>query len=122
MARMLIVDDEPAHRQIARIICQRLGHAVTTASDGLEALGLIESEPFDIALVDIMMPGLDGYQLVRRIRANPATAQMSVIALTAALSPDQRLAMREAGLRHWVGKPYDRRTLEHAVATALGAG
>lgn len=122
MARMLIVDDEPAHRQIASVICRRLGHNVTTAADGLEALTLLRAAPFDLVLVDMVMPGLDGWQLLQHLRAAPATAALPIIGLSAAASLAQQAAMREAGLAGWVAKPYDRRTLERAVAGVLEAG
>jgi CheY-like chemotaxis protein len=95
---------------------------VTTAADGLEALALLRAAPFDLVLVDMIMPGLDGWQLLRQLREAPATAAVPVIGLSAAASPAQQAAMREAGLAVWVAKPYDRRTLERAVAGALAAG
>jgi CheY-like chemotaxis protein len=119
---MLIVDDEPAHRQIASVICRRLGHNVTTAADGLEALRLLRTAPFDLVLVDMVMPGLDGWQLLQHLRAAPATAALPIIGLSAAQGPAQQAALGESGLAGWVAKPYDRRTLERAVTGALQAG
>ena len=119
MAYVLIVDDEPAHRHIAAIMCERMGHSVALAPDGEAAWALLRAERFDLALVDMMMPGLDGPQLVRRIRADAEMNAMPVLGLTAALSADDRRTMREAGVARVVPKPFDGRSLEQAIAAVL---
>lgn len=120
MAYLLIVDDEPTHRQIAQIMCQRMGHRVVTAPDGEAAWSLLGTERFDLALVDMMMPGLNGPQLVRRIRQHAETAALPVLGLTAALSVEERAAMAEAGVAHVVPKPFDGNSLQKAISAVLG--
>jgi CheY-like chemotaxis protein len=119
MAYLLIVDDEPTHRQIAEIMCRRMGHDVATAADGETAWALMGAERFDLAVVDMMMPGLDGPQLVQRMRQHPDTAALPVLALTAAVSVQERAAMAAAGVAHVVAKPFNGQSLQAAIAALL---
>jgi CheY-like chemotaxis protein len=120
MAQLLIVDDELAHRRIATMMCERAGHTVRQAANGEEAWDLLRANDFDLAVVDMVMPGLSGVELVARIRATPETARMPVLGLTAALAPDNRRALAEAGVSLVVGKPFSRHALSSAIDVLLG--
>ena len=120
MARMLIVDDEPAHVVLAKLICERLGHTVATATNGQDALNRLQAEAFDLVLMDVVMPGLTGLELAERLRADPALARVAVVCLTAAITAGDKGIPQAAGVDHWVTKPYDRKALEHGISVALG--
>lgn len=96
MARLLIVDDDDVLRRIMVLLLIRAGHSVAEAGTGPEALAWAAQETFDAILVDVMMPGMDGYELVRRLRAAPGRAS-AILLMTASLrGPDPELA-RAAG-------------------------
>jgi diguanylate cyclase (GGDEF)-like protein len=81
---VLVVDDEPDKRQLLRVALEMAGYTVHTANDGAEGLAAVEAQPFDLIVTDVMMPNLDGYEMVKRIRANPQTRFIPVIIQTAA--------------------------------------
>jgi len=110
--RILVVDDVLANRQIAQAMLRAAGHSVTLAEDGATALLALESQRFDVVLMDLQMPGMDGFEAARRIRAMPLPAsEVAVIALTASVLPDQVEATRRAGMDGHLGKPLDRTAL-----------
>jgi len=83
MARILVIDDElDIVRQVVKILSAR-GHDVDTGRDGLEGLARVEAEPPDVLVVDANLPGLDGIELVRRIKSNPATKHVPVVLMSA---------------------------------------
>ncbi len=109
---VLVVDDVLANRQIAEAMLRSAGHAVTLAENGEGALRALERQRFDAVLMDLQMPGMDGFETTRRIRAMPAPASdVPIIALTASVLPDQVEATRRAGMDGHLGKPLDRRAL-----------
>ena len=96
-AKVLVVDDTPNNVKLLADILTAKGYAVTTAASGEEALASIASQPPDLVLLDVMMPGLSGYDVCRRIRADAPTALLPVVLVTA-LDPDrERLKGIEAG-------------------------
>ncbi|MEV6303234.1 response regulator [Actinoplanes sp. NPDC051861] len=82
MARVLVVDDEPDLRFLHRRILTRAGHDVTEASDGAAALESVRSSPPDLVVTDVMMPLMDGLEFIRRLRADPATEAIPVLAVS----------------------------------------
>ena len=80
--RILVVDDEPDLRYILRWIFERAGHEVIDAGHGEAALTTVRMSPPDLVLTDMMMPVMDGAELIRRLRGDPATAQIPIIAVT----------------------------------------
>ena len=110
--RILVVDDVLANRQIAQAMLGSAGHAVETAEDGVSALRALSNGSFDAVLMDLQMPGMDGFEATRRIRALPPPAcAVTVIALTASALPDQIEATRRAGMDAHLAKPIDRQAL-----------
>jgi PAS domain S-box-containing protein len=101
---VLIVDDNPVIQQIiARtLICQ---YAVLTADDGQTALAMVASKMPNLILLDVMMPGMDGYEVCRRLKENPQTRHIPIIFVTAADSPDDELRGLEVGAVDYVRKP-----------------
>ena len=95
MARILVVDDEPDVRELFNITLKMAGHVTETAKDGLEALDFLNGDLPDLILLDLMMPRLDGFGLLRHIRENMATKPVRVLVATAKVledSDNQRLA------------------------------
>jgi len=86
---VLVVDDEPDKRQLLKIALEMAGYNVHTANDGAQGLAAVEAHSFDLIVTDVMMPNIDGYEMVKRIRANPQTRFIPVIIQTAAKSEAQ---------------------------------
>jgi DNA-binding response OmpR family regulator len=102
-ARVLVVDDEHALRRLLRLYLEKEGYEVAEADDGLDALSLVRRGGIDLALVDVMLPELDGFEVVRRIRADSA---MPIILITARGEEDKRIAGLEVGADDYVVKPF----------------
>ena len=110
--RILVVDDVAANRQIAQAMLSGAGHIVEVAEDGISALLALANGQFDAVLMDLQMPGMDGFEATRRIRAlQPPACAVPVIALTASALPDQIEATRRAGMDAHLVKPIDRQSL-----------
>ena len=105
-ARVLVVDDARTTRRIASDQLERAGFQVDGAASGEEGLALIADEPPDLVLLDITMPGIDGLEVCRRLKANPATADIPVIFLSALDEVDQVVSGLEAGASDYIGKPF----------------
>lgn len=110
-ARLLLVDDTPANLKYleARLVAEYFD--VATAPDGLQALALCRAEPFDVVLLDVMMPGLDGFETCRRLKRDPATAHVPVVMVTALDQPADRVKGLEAGADDFLVKPIDETAL-----------
>ncbi|GJD95479.1 GAF domain-containing hybrid sensor histidine kinase/response regulator [Methylobacterium iners] len=121
--RILVVDDVAINRDIAQAVLRSAGHAVDTASGGPEAVMAVQAASYDLILMDVQMPEMDGMAATRHIRAlgGPAAAT-PIIALTANVLPHQVTAFREAGMNGHVGKPFKREELFAAVDAWIGAG
>ncbi|NDC57585.1 MAG: response regulator [Alphaproteobacteria bacterium] len=120
--RVLVVDDHPVSRRFAAEILSEMGALSTPANTGREALDLLESTPFDLVLLDINMPELSGYDVVRELRAggHPATG-VPVIALTAAAGAEDRSRCADAGMEGFVAKPITAAELFGEICRVLEA-
>ncbi len=104
MARVLLVEDDPTIRETASLVLERFEFEVTTAADGDAGLAAFQADEPDVALLDIMLPGLDGISLCRRIRES---SDIPVVMLTARSDPLDIVAGLEAGADDYVTKPFD---------------
>lgn len=102
--KVLIVDDDPTGRKLCRLQLTKLGFDTTTAENGAEAVGLCETQKFDVILMDVQMPGMDGFSATRAIRKQEKT-RTPIIALTANAMPEDREKSLESGMDDYVTKP-----------------
>ena len=110
-AKVLVVDDTPHNVKLLADLLGVKGYAVATAVNGEEALFKVASEKPDLVLLDIMMPGISGYDVCRKIRENPATALLPVV-LATSLDPNQeRVKGTEAGADDFLSKPVNQAEL-----------
>jgi two-component system, cell cycle response regulator DivK len=118
---ILIVDDNPINLKLARVLLAAEGYQVRTAEDADEALATLEEFHPRMILMDIQLPGVDGLELSRRLKADPATQSIIIVALTAyAMKGDNERALA-AGCNGYVAKPIDTRALPGIVASYLEA-
>ncbi|MEZ0315490.1 MAG: ATP-binding protein, partial [Methylophilaceae bacterium] len=103
--RILLVEDNPFNQQVAQEILQDVGVSVTLASNGVAALDALAEELFDIVLMDVQMPLMDGYEATRQIRSMPALASQCVIAMTANAMAEDRQRCLAAGMDDFISKP-----------------
>lgn len=106
-ARVLVVDDVPANVRLLEARLSADYFDVVTASNGVEALEICARGQCDIVLLDLMMPGMDGFEVARRLKENPATYHIPIIMLTALDQPSDRVRGIEAGADDFVTKPFD---------------
>ncbi|HEX7828569.1 MAG TPA: response regulator, partial [Thermoanaerobaculia bacterium] len=105
-ARVLLVEDNSVNQVVALGQLQRLGHECVIASSGLEALDVLHQSPFDIVLMDVQMPDIDGYEATRRIRAlSGPLAKIPIVAITAHALPGEREKCLAAGMNDYLPKP-----------------
>jgi CheY-like chemotaxis protein len=109
--RVLLVEDNPDSRYMYRLALELAGHEVLETGDAAYGLELLKSERPDVALIDIGLEGLDGYELARRFRAEPGAGNVLLVALTGYGSSDDRERSRQAGFDHHLVKPVEPETL-----------
>lgn len=118
--RALIVDDLPGIRTYLARVLREHGYDVVEAADGLSALELLAQEaPFDIAIVDWKMPRMDGYRLVRELRADPAYDGLPILVLSGEMDVFKISRVLDAGASEYLMKPFTRQTLLEKL-TVLG--
>lgn len=121
MATILVVDDRPLNREFLVTLLGYAGHRVLEASDGIEALKIIQNEHPNLVITDILMPTMDGYELVNRLRADPALRDIPVIFYTATYRTREAYAMAEAcGIAAVLSKPSEPEQILNTVQTVLG--
>jgi putative two-component system response regulator len=118
-ARVLVVDDEERNRRLLAAMLEADGYATSQAADGAQALDAARADPPDLILLDIMMPGMDGYEVARALKAGAATKAIPVVMVTSLDDRDSRLRGLEAGAEEFVTKPVDRSELRVRVKNLL---
>jgi CheY-like chemotaxis protein len=121
MARVMAVDDDPVIRGLLEVNLEMEGHEVVTAVDGRDALDRVHEDPPDLILLDVMMPHVDGWQVARELKRDPATRGIPVVFLTArAMEADVRKGT-EIGVESYVTKPFDPIALMRLIDRLLAA-
>ena len=122
-ARILVADDIEMIRELARSLLEPAGHSVDAVPDGAQAVDAVQARAYDVVLMDIQMPVMDGVEATRRIRALASSARdIPIIAMTTNLAPDQARIYEAVGMNAVIGKPLDRRELLGKVSACLDTG
>lgn len=108
-AHILAVDDNPEIREIIEILLTGEGFAVDQAGDGTQALAMLKEKHYDLIILDIMMPGMNGYEATKMIRSldREDAKVIPIIAMTANAFTEDRLRAKEAGMNEHIAKPFD---------------
>lgn len=121
MKKILIAEDNPVNRELLRELLELRGYEVLEACDGQEALNMIAQQLPDLLILDLGMPILDGFGVIRKLRAEAATARLRVLAATAYAMRGDREKVMEAGFDGYLSKPIDNAALMLELQRLLGA-
>jgi CheY-like chemotaxis protein/anti-sigma regulatory factor (Ser/Thr protein kinase) len=120
--RVLIAEDNPVNQLVATRMCERLGYRIDVVGNGLEALQMIDQVPYDLVLMDVQMPEMDGLETTRRIHTMlPPERRPRITAMTASAMESDRIECMEAGMDDYVSKPVTMDALESALLRAWTA-
>ena len=114
--KILVVDDEPSIREVVSLYLEQMGFDATAVGDGQAALDLLRSDPPDLLILDVMLPGVDGYEITRQVRAS---SEIPIILLTARKDEIDRILGLELGADDYVVKPFSPRELVSRVKAVL---
>jgi CheY-like chemotaxis protein len=120
--RLLVVDDNVLNVELVKFVIGTGACLIESAPDAARAINCIRSFRPDLILMDIQMPGMNGLELTRRIKADPATRHIVVLAFTAYAMKGDEVKMREAGCDGYVSKPIDLESFSREVLSYLGSG
>jgi len=118
--KVLLVDDEDSLRKVMKELLEREGYEVAEARDGVQALDQVDRMGPDIIVLDLNLPGLDGYGVLSHLRSRPATAGIPVIVLTAKGDEDNEVRVFELGADDFLTKPFRARALSARLEAVLG--
>lgn len=118
-AKILVIDDEESNRKLLEVLVQADGHVAISAADGEAGITLALAEKPDVILLDLMMPGLDGFEVVRRLKNNPITASLPIVVVTALYDVASRKRIATWGADDVIMKPVDRWVLSQRLSTLL---
>jgi len=121
MSRILIVDDSPPARSLIRAIVTLDGHNVSEAATGEEALAALAGERFDLMILDLVMPGVDGYQVLEQLRAMPGREDMPVIAISDQEEAIDAIRSSQLGALDHLPKPFGYDQMEKSIKRILEA-
>lgn len=119
-ASILIAEDFDDNRELLRLMLESAGHRVRETRNGRELLEVARAEPFDVVLVDLSMPVLDGWATLAALRADERTRGLPCVAVTAFAAEQDRRRALEAGFDAYVSKPYRSRDLLDVIESVLG--
>ena len=117
--RILVIEDDPSSRRYFSFLFEKEGYQVSLASNGLEGLRMAKQENPDLLILDVMLPGLDGFEVCHRLRSEPATAKLPIIMLSAKGQDADKVTAATVGASALFSKPVDRRALLDAVRKLL---
>lgn len=119
MARILIVDDSPTETYRFREILERHGHSVLEATNGADGVAMARAELPDLVLMDVVMPGLNGFQATRQLTKGDDTGHIPVVIVTTKDQETDRVWGKRQGARDYLTKPVDENLLLQAIATLI---
>jgi DNA-binding response OmpR family regulator len=119
-ASVLLVEDEEQLRRVMKDLLQREGYRVAEARDGIQALDEVDRFAPDVIILDLNLPGLDGYGVLAQLRSRPATREIPVMVLTAKGDEDNEVRVFELGADDFVTKPFRARSLTARLEAVLG--
>jgi two-component system cell cycle response regulator DivK len=119
MTKVLVAEDNPVNRELLRELLENRGYSVIEACNGQEALDMVQQGQPDLLLLDIGMPVLDGFAVMRRLRENPKLATLPVLAVTAYAMRDDRDKALNAGFDGYISKPINARDLANELERLL---
>lgn len=125
MARILVIEDDPASLELMRYLLQAFGHEVRSATDGASGLASVHRDPPEIIVCDVQLPEIDGLEIARRLKQDPALRDIPLIAVTASAMAGDRRAVLAAGFDLYIAKPIAPQAFVEqiaAVARAAAAG
>jgi len=111
MACILVIDDNAINLDLMLYLLRSFGHEVEGRSDGLAGLDAAHGGAFELILADVLMPGIDGYELARRLKGDPVCARVPLVAVTALAMANDHQRIAEAGFDGYITKPIDPRSL-----------
>ena len=120
MATVLLVDDEDQLRRVMKDLLEREGYRIAEAANGIEALDQVDRHAPDIIVLDLNLPGLDGYGVLSHLRSRPATSKIPVVVLTARGDEDNEVRVLELGADDFLSKPFRARALSARLKSILG--
>ncbi|MEK6715887.1 MAG: response regulator [candidate division NC10 bacterium] len=120
--RVLVVDDHPMSLELVTALLEQEGYQVLAAASGEVGLHLTAAEAPDLILMDLQLPGMTGYEAIRRLKADPATTAIPVLALTGSAMRGDALKVREAGADGYLTKPLDARAFRETLRRILTPG
>ena len=122
MARILVVEDDHVIRELLVVNLKMEGHEAVTAADGNEALEVVARTHPDVVLLDMMLPGLDGWEVTSRLKGDSETSAIPIVALSARAMQADIDRGRELGVDHYVTKPFDPIDLMQLVGSLTSDG
>jgi two-component system cell cycle response regulator DivK len=122
MSTILIVEDNEKNMKLARDVLQAKGHAVLEAVTGEDGVRVATEKKPDLVLMDIQLPGINGIEALRRVRADPACARIPIIAFTASVMQADRSEISAAGFDGFIGKPINLKEFLETIRRTLEAG
>ncbi len=118
--KILLVEDNPVNRRLAEFLLRSQGYQVRAATNAQEAFDTIKAERPDLILMDVQLPGMDGLEATRKLKAEPTTRDIPVVAVTSYAMKGDREKALAAGCSGYITKPIDKDTFVQEVATVLG--
>lgn len=119
--RILLVEDDPLLRDAFQLLLQDAGYDVAEAGSGTEALAAIRASSYDLVLLDMGLPDMNGLDVARALRADPANASIVIVALTGRVGPEEKRACLDAGCNAYFGKPVSPKELLRKLPSLLNA-
>jgi two-component system alkaline phosphatase synthesis response regulator PhoP len=117
--RILVIDDDPVGLRYVRFTLEKHGYQVMTASNGLEGLRKARTEEPDLVILDIMLPGMDGYEICHRLRAEPATARLPILMFSARSQDKDKAVGQQVGADDYLTKPAEPSEIIRRVESLL---